>query len=77
MLIPSHHCCSWVSVCNLNGEITCPCGVCTLIGDTAESHLVCVVESWVVSCEVNNVQYEVESEEHMKEVIWGGFLKGR
>lgn len=36
----------------------------------------CVFESWAVSYEANNVQYEVEGEEHVKGAIWGGFLKG-
>lgn len=34
-----------------------------LTGDTDESHHMCVVESWAVSCEVNSVQYEVEGGE--------------
>lgn len=29
----------------------------------------CVVESWIMSCKVKGVQYEVESGEHMKEII--------
>lgn len=64
-----------LGVCNLNGETTCLCGACTLTGDTDESHLMCVVESWAMSCEVNSVQYEVEGG-NMKGVLWEGFLKG-
>lgn len=36
----------------------------------------CVIESWIVSCEVNNLQFEVEGDKYMKEIIWGGFSEG-